>query len=117
MAPLRRFGLIVFFFLMIRRPPRSTLFPYTTLFRSLVAGGLITRDQLAQALRKQKGSTEKLGSILVRMHFINEDQLAGLLSQQYGGPSITLSSVNVESSVIQLLPGGIARRYDLLPVH
>src|SRR5438876_3204580 len=27
--------LLVFFFLMIRRPPRSTLFPYTTLFRSL----------------------------------------------------------------------------------
>src|SRR2546427_4103904 len=26
---------VVFFFLMIRRPPRSTLFPYTTLFRSL----------------------------------------------------------------------------------
>src|SRR2546422_4146050 len=26
----------LFFFLMIRRPPRSTLFPYTTLFRSLV---------------------------------------------------------------------------------
>src|SRR3712207_7822656 len=32
---------ISFFFLMIRRPPRSTLFPYTTLFRSLV-----DRDQL-----------------------------------------------------------------------
>src|SRR3712207_7763784 len=27
----------LFFFLMIRRPPRSTLFPYTTLFRSLAA--------------------------------------------------------------------------------
>src|SRR2546430_12099640 len=27
-------GLFLFFFLMIRRPPRSTLFPYTTLFRS-----------------------------------------------------------------------------------
>src|SRR3712207_7588999 len=26
--------MIIFFFLMIRRPPRSTLFPYTTLFRS-----------------------------------------------------------------------------------
>src|SRR3989442_6298932 len=26
---------VIFFFLMIRRPPRSTLFPYTTLFRSL----------------------------------------------------------------------------------
>src|SRR5260370_20174768 len=31
-----------FFFLMIRRPPRSTLFPYTTLFRSPV---LIARDR------------------------------------------------------------------------
>src|SRR4026209_3053915 len=28
------FDVVVFFFLMIRRPPRSTLFPYTTLFRS-----------------------------------------------------------------------------------
>src|SRR3712207_7437191 len=28
--------MILFFFLMIRRPPRSTLFPYTTLFRSVV---------------------------------------------------------------------------------
>src|SRR6266496_6209645 len=32
MAPMRRS--LFFFFLMIRRPPRSTLFPYTTLFRS-----------------------------------------------------------------------------------
>src|SRR5438067_12834020 len=31
---------IFFFFLMIRRPPRSTLFPYTTLFRSKVVSGL-----------------------------------------------------------------------------
>src|SRR3712207_8186039 len=28
---------LIFFFLMIRRPPRSTLFPYTTLFRSLTS--------------------------------------------------------------------------------
>src|SRR3712207_9496294 len=38
----------VFFFLMIRRPPRSTLFPYTTLFRSGIAGfehhGVASRD-------------------------------------------------------------------------
>src|SRR5439155_26991759 len=29
-----RYIIIIYFFLMIRRPPRSTLFPYTTLFRS-----------------------------------------------------------------------------------
>src|SRR2546430_6965928 len=38
--------MFIFFFLMIRRPPRSTLFPYTTLFRSLSA--------CAESLRKTK---------------------------------------------------------------
>src|SRR5204863_7954581 len=33
----RSLALYAFFFLMLRRPPRSTLFPYTTLFRSYVA--------------------------------------------------------------------------------
>src|SRR5436305_15153380 len=32
---------LYFFFLMTRRPPRSTLFPYTTLFRSPNVGGLV----------------------------------------------------------------------------
>src|SRR2546428_13462220 len=32
-----------FFFLMIRRPPRSTLFPYTTLFRSIAPGDAVDR--------------------------------------------------------------------------
>src|SRR3712207_6946071 len=35
----------MFFFLMIRRPPRSTLFPYTTLFRSDVAGDVRLKRQ------------------------------------------------------------------------
>src|SRR2546428_1400221 len=39
----------LFFFLMIRRPPRSTLFPYTTLFRSM-SKGMQQRLGIAQAL-------------------------------------------------------------------
>src|SRR5437868_15526695 len=35
------FFIFFFFFLMIRRPPRSTLFPYTTLFRSNLMGGYV----------------------------------------------------------------------------
>src|SRR5450432_4662138 len=35
---------VFFFFLMIRRPPRSTLFPYTTLFRSVIEGATGHRD-------------------------------------------------------------------------
>src|SRR5690348_18268723 len=41
---LARYIFIQFFFLMIRRPPRSTLFPYTTLFRSSADGLLLSRS-------------------------------------------------------------------------
>src|SRR2546430_9059470 len=53
--------MVVVFFLMIRRPPRSTLFPYTTLFRSLLrpAGGLEVERSLA--LLAQAGLAEQSG--------------------------------------------------------
>src|SRR2546427_6866854 len=46
---------VFFFFLMIRRPPRSTLFPYTTLFRSrraLVRAGLMIKPKCHQCGRR-----------------------------------------------------------------
>src|SRR2546423_10777492 len=42
--------LFLFFFLMIRRPPRSTLFPYTTLFRSLLVALLVLERRLLLGL-------------------------------------------------------------------
>src|SRR3712207_9457623 len=50
---------LVFFFLMIRRPPRSTLFPYTTLFRSNVYTGW-TRDNYGPVWIPKRGATLKL---------------------------------------------------------
>src|SRR5215208_7392976 len=50
--PAVTFGRFFFFFLMIRRPPRSTLFPYTTLFRAPGVGpheGRVPRDARARA--------------------------------------------------------------------
>ena len=49
--------LFAFFFLMIRRPPRSTLFPYTTLFRSEYEGGHITlTEEEVEKFFKKKAS-------------------------------------------------------------
>src|SRR2546422_9962537 len=52
--------LILFFFLMIRRPPRSTLFPYTTLFRSLRAGQSRQRKNLRRAARRRRNRLHRL---------------------------------------------------------
>src|SRR5256885_10163781 len=44
---------------MIRRPPRSTLFPYTTLFRSEASGGLITEAFLSATEGEKVAFAEK----------------------------------------------------------
>src|SRR5574339_956324 len=48
---------MVLFFLMIRRPPRSTLFPYTTLFRSVHALAVELRRQLLH--QRREGQVEE----------------------------------------------------------
>src|SRR2546430_7564002 len=50
----------MFFFLMIRRPPRSTLFPYTTLFRSM---GLIAEGGRTAILTDILGTEDHLGDM------------------------------------------------------
>src|SRR3712207_7025460 len=56
-------GTLIFFFLMIRRPPRSTLFPYTTLFRSDLA------DALQPAVLDRLG--DRLGEV-VRVDLVGQ---------------------------------------------
>src|SRR2546427_11459378 len=56
------FFILVFFFLMIRRPPRSTLFPYTTLFRSEARAAIRAhagRDALRPAVRVLRGTAHR----------------------------------------------------------
>src|SRR5689334_11021823 len=82
----------------------------------LVAEGLITEDQLKQALAEQKGKSEKLGSIFAPLGITTEEQLIGFLSRQYGIPSITLSNVDVDLEMLRLVPDLIARKYEVLPI-
>jgi type IV pilus assembly protein PilB len=82
----------------------------------LVAEGLITAEQLRQALGEQKGKADKLGSILVRQGSLSEEQLIGFLSRQYGIPSITLANLDVDGETLRLVPAHIAKKYDVLPV-
>src|SRR3712207_8793575 len=51
---------------MIRRPPRSTLFPYTTLFRSLLLAGQHLRQELGQVVLIRTGLRERPAEDQVR---------------------------------------------------
>src|SRR3989449_11513837 len=58
------FVVLSFFFLMIRRPPRSTLFPYTTLFRSIFTGAPIPAG--ADAIVMQEDCAQEGDEVVVK---------------------------------------------------
>src|SRR6266436_8671306 len=57
-----------FFFLMIRRPPRSTLFPYTTLFRSDITRCRLSRECVGASRRRSWTGTDSACNIRSEEH-------------------------------------------------
>src|SRR5256885_15181746 len=74
MFPCLSISVFFFFFLMIRRPPRSTLFPYTTLFRSLQTGSSALGPDVREVVLTVTVSA-KLGDVTI---FLVEVKQAGL---------------------------------------
>src|SRR5258707_14004562 len=75
-----------FFFLMIRRPPRSTLFPYTTLFRSGagVACAAVRADRDPTGLRPASAlGVAQPGAVQVGFMVRSEEHTSELQSRQY----------------------------------
>src|SRR3712207_7383911 len=89
---------MLFFFLMIRRPPRSTLFPYTTLFRSVVVGAHGGRLPAApRTPNRAPGSAEAH----VRLHGVSLEEGqhgVGLLPQRRDRKSTRLNSSHANIS-------------------
>src|SRR3712207_8272297 len=101
------------FFLMIRRPPRSTLFPYTTLFRSEADDPSVTEDgvhvelELTDGRRLEKRLTASLGN-LKRPLTDDQDRKSTRLNS---------SHANISYAVFCLKKKKLFRRFIPLTAH
>src|SRR6266511_3838150 len=77
---------------------------------------LITQDQLQQALTQQKSEGGRIGSILIKLGFVNEEDVAQCLGQKYGIPYISLDTQTIDAAVPQLIPPTIAQKHLVIPV-
>ncbi|HEY2456977.1 MAG TPA: type IV-A pilus assembly ATPase PilB [Candidatus Acidoferrum sp.] len=82
----------------------------------LLKESLITQDQLDKALEFQRSNGGKLGSCLTKMGYITDDDITGVLSRQYGVPSINLKYYEIDPNVIKLIPQDTALRYQVIPL-
>src|SRR5881392_1896875 len=83
----------------------------------LTKASLISQDQLKDALKVQKDTGSKLGETLIKLKFVSEEDITECLSQQFGVPSINLQHFEIDPSVIKLISGDVARKYNILPVN
>jgi type IV pilus assembly protein PilB len=82
----------------------------------LLKESLITQEQLQKALEFQRSNGGKLGSCLTKLGFITDDDITGVLSRQYGVPSINLKFYEIDPNVIKLIPQDTAVRYQVIPL-
>jgi len=83
----------------------------------LVKEQLITPLQLRKAMTEQRRSGGRLGHELTRLGYIDENELTGFLSSQYGVPSINLSDIELDPDVLKLIPKEVVTRHQVIPVN
>ncbi|HTD49348.1 MAG TPA: GspE/PulE family protein [Acidimicrobiia bacterium] len=83
----------------------------------LVGRGLVSEDQLGEALTKQTTSGKRLGNLLVELGLLSERALTDVLAEQLGLDVVDLSRAVIDPDVVALLDQDDARRLSALPTR
>jgi type IV pilus assembly protein PilB len=82
----------------------------------LLREGLVTREQLAQALAEQKNSKHRLGYVLVKLGLVQELEITKVLARQYRMPAVDLTRFEVDPKILRLVPAEMATKSVVLPL-
>jgi type IV pilus assembly protein PilB len=76
----------------------------------------VTPAQLQEALTHQRSNGGRLGTTLVKLGFLKDEDVTDVLSRQYGVPAVDLRDFELDQSIIRLIPGETAAKYNVIPV-
>lgn len=82
----------------------------------LIHQGVITQQQLSEALEYQKGSSEKLGKVLVKLGFCSKNDIALALEKQTGIKYISLSDYTYTSALEAYIQPDLMSKFMVLPI-
>ena len=82
----------------------------------LIKAGVLTEDQLNQALAQQKETREQIGEILTKLGFVTEEKIKYALELQFGVKHINLKTARIPQEVLKLLPEQLLKQYMMIPV-
>jgi type IV pilus assembly protein PilB len=82
----------------------------------LMAEGLVTPEQITEALEKQKETGKLLGEILIELGYITENNLVKILSMQFQFPFISPVNYEIPKEVLELVPAEMMYRHLFIPL-
>ena len=83
----------------------------------LLDNQVVTPEQLAIAIERQRESRRRLGHVLIDLGFTTPDAILGALSVQLGVPATRLNAFTVSPLAIDALPERVARQHGAVPLH
>ncbi|WP_413587230.1 type IV-A pilus assembly ATPase PilB [Bdellovibrio sp. HCB274] len=84
----------------------------------LVKQGLLKPDQLAHAVEEQKKSgTARLTGVITQLGFLKETQILRAMEKHFAVPGVEVSSFEIDSTVLQLIPRDVCDRNQLIPLQ
>ncbi len=83
----------------------------------LVKEGLISSQQLSQALEDARSNNTRVGYSLIKLGFVNEEDLTRMLARQYRVPAVDINRVNIDPKILKLVPGDLAQKHLVLPLR
>src|SRR5688500_8827047 len=97
----------------VKSPPR----PAAQLEELLLARGLITEEQLAEARYQAAERGRSVGRVVIELGFVQEGSLVSILAEQLGMEFIDLTEATIDASAVVMVPEGTARRHSCIPVR
>lgn len=82
----------------------------------LVARGMATDEQIADALREQERTGSRLGDVLVHSGVVSEPELVAILAEQFQLPLVDLSEYEPDPAALELIPEPLARHLRVVPI-
>ena len=83
----------------------------------LIQEKLLDNDQLKSAVDYHRKNEVGIGTAIISLGYLSEEEMAQALSRQLGYPYINLDQFEVYPDVINLIPIEIAKKYLIMPIH
>ena len=85
--------------------------------KMLVDAGLLTEEQLKMGIDFQKSVGGKLGAVITKLGFIEDQTLTNFIARQQGIPVTNVEELVIPANLVKRLPRKLIEKHHVLPIH